>query len=133
MLFCWYFLRKRFFSLRSLFKALKEQVAVSRQGGLKNMPAYFHVSIRANRESIRKIGVDPIFSRGAMQVSWWVAEGLLEWAIAHVMKRYKAEREQIDVWVCFRRLRGSRPWSGKKGVYLTFCMNRPDALHNFLD
>jgi hypothetical protein len=94
---------------------------------------YYHVSICKNRESIQRLGVDPIFSQGKNRASWWCDQTALDWAVLHVMRKYKVFRLEIDVWVLHRTMpKGAIPYRAKPGVYYTRCANKPDYLINVI-
>ncbi len=48
----------------------------------------FHVTPEFNLNSVLKSGIDPKRSRGKLEVSWWVNEARLTWAMAHVSARW---------------------------------------------
>lgn len=48
----------------------------------------YHVTPGFNQAAILAVGVDPAWSRGKREVSWWVTLPRLEWALAHVSARY---------------------------------------------
>lgn len=61
------------------------------------MTIFFHVTKGSVVKSIEERGVLSEFSSGARDVSWWVKEARIEWAILHVCARYRARVDEI--WV----------------------------------
>lgn len=51
------------------------------------MPLY-HVTHRRNIASIRRVGVDPAFSRGRMRCVYVVRGDRIGWAVAHCIARH---------------------------------------------
>lgn len=60
----------------------------------------FHVSLRRHHGSIVRLGIDPMYSRGKMMVSWFVTERMLPWAILHVMKRHQVPLSEVIAFEC---------------------------------
>lgn len=86
------------------------------------MTAYYHVTLARNLESITRTGVDPAFSKGKQQVSWFVDRSKLAWAILHVQKRYKVNMADIIVFSA-QTLKRARN-SGHRGIFSSPCNNR---------
>lgn len=88
------------------------------------MPLY-HVTPRKNLESILASGVDPVFSQGARQVTWWVTRDRLPWAIAHCSIRHNCKVAELAVVSVYRPLKkGAKTrWSG---VLVSPCNMRVD-------
>lgn len=90
----------------------------------------FHVSPKTNRASITKSGVDPIWSRGKSQCSWWVDQRKLAWAIAHCSAHHGVPADQLEVWYrdgnTARNMKRSR-WAG---VYWTTCRNMTEGVYS---
>lgn len=57
----------------------------------------YHSTPLYNLQSILKRGIDPAFSKGAKETSWYVHEELIEWSIDHIMKKYELSQVEIVV------------------------------------
>lgn len=90
------------------------------------MPLY-HVTPATNQESILASGVDPVFSQGKRQISWWVTRERLAWAIAHTALKHHVMVEDLVIFSTYRPLKNMRKtrWSG---VVTTTCNQRVDHL-----
>lgn len=84
----------------------------------------FHVTRKVVHESIVKVGVDPIFSRGKMQVSWWVDQRALAWAIAHVSLKDNIPVSELEIWTCKGHASKGMKRTRWVGVYMTPCRNK---------
>lgn len=58
----------------------------------------YHVTTAANLDSIYVDGVDPSYSKGKFEASWYVSKGQILWAICHVSLRHGVELD--DIFVC---------------------------------
>lgn len=85
----------------------------------------YHVTPNTTHDSITRQGVEPIYSRGKMRVSWWVDRSRLMWAIAHVSAKHQVSVDKLDIWVTTEgNIKNKRcaPW---KGVFYTPCRTVP--------
>lgn len=80
----------------------------------------YHVSPSKNRDSIARFGIDPIFSKGKQNVSWFVDQSKLVWAVAHCSARHSVSVDKLDVWVTETPLKRQRKTSWR-GVFTTPC------------
>lgn len=89
----------------------------------------FHISPGKNRASIAKSGVDPIWSRGKTNTSWWVDQTMIAWALAHCSARHNLPVDKLEVWYrdapSARNMKRSR-W---RGVYYTYCRNTTEGVY----
>lgn len=89
----------------------------------------YHVSPGSNLDGILRVGVDPSKSRGAREVSWWVARERVEWALVHVSARYSVSTGGL--WVFEARVPEYVPRRTKMlFVYTTALVIRPQAHFN---
>lgn len=90
------------------------------------MTNLFHVSPKANEQSILKSGVDPIFSKGKAQLSWFVSYERLPWALAHCSARHNLPVSELVIFTVpslrLRKMRRTR----YDGIYATPCRTRVD-------
>ena len=90
------------------------------------MTNVFHVTTRANEDSILKSGIDPVYSKGKAQLSWFVSYERLPWALAHCSARHHTPVDNLVVFpVPFTRLRRWRN-SRYPGIYSTPCRTKVD-------
>jgi len=82
----------------------------------------YHVTLAKNLDSITRSGVDPLYSTGARQLSWFVESSKLAWAILHTQTRHKVGIDQIIVFGAETLKRATR--TGFKGVFSTPCSTR---------
>jgi hypothetical protein len=87
----------------------------------------YHVSPRANRDSIIRLGVDPIFATGEHKYSWWVDRPRLEWAIIHVSAKYNLSVLQCDVFMADNRSIPRLRRADKIGLFYTPCRAKVEA------
>jgi len=86
----------------------------------------YHVTPRANEAAIMKRGIDPVFSRGKQQLSWFVAPNRIAWAIAHCSARHHIPVDQLVVFpVPFTRLKNWRKFR-YDGIFATPCRTTVD-------
>jgi len=58
----------------------------------------YHVTIGSNVDSIWSIGIDPNYSKGKFDASWYVVKDKILWAICHVANRHDCKLD--DIFVC---------------------------------
>lgn len=77
----------------------------------------WHVTTVDKLASIRRGGLDPARSKGKRKAVWLVPGRLRAWAVAHVLRRHKADLE----WICLIPVRVPRAWlrRHKGGTYYT--------------
>lgn len=62
--------------------------------------ALYHVSPRANRESIQRTGIEPaVFSQGKQKTAWYVESSRVMWALVHCAARHNCDVFDLDVWI----------------------------------
>lgn len=79
----------------------------------------FHCTPLWNLDPILKNGIDPTRATGAEERSWYVDEGLIKWAINHVLARHSAELYQILV-LEVEQPSGLFASAPKSGLYYTY-------------
>ena len=57
----------------------------------------YHATLKSNLTSITENGIDPEYSRGAEKVVWLHTRSRTEWAILHLLKRYKCSMDDIII------------------------------------
>jgi len=85
----------------------------------------YHVTPNTTRDSITRQGVEPIYSRGKMRVSWWVDRSRLMWALAHVSAKHQVSVDKLDIWVTTDKQIKNRHRSAWQGVFYTPCRTIP--------
>lgn len=58
----------------------------------------YHVTIGSNVDSIWDNGIDPAYSKGKFDASWYVTKDNILWAILHVADRHDCKLD--DIFVC---------------------------------
>lgn len=58
----------------------------------------YHVTIGSNIDSIWANGIDPNYSKGKFDASWYVTKENLLWSILHVADRHDCELD--DIYIC---------------------------------
>jgi hypothetical protein len=58
----------------------------------------FHVTLKRNRASISRSGINPAYSQGARKECWYVQESKICWAFLHVSKRHKVALEEVEAY-----------------------------------
>jgi len=78
----------------------------------------YHVTISGNIDSIWADGINPHYSKGKFEASWYVTKERLLWSILHVADRHDCKLDDIFViavqiqWQLMRR-------TNKSGIYFT--------------
>jgi len=78
----------------------------------------YHVTISSNLDSIWADGIDPHYSKGKFEATWYVSQERLLWAVLHVADRHDCKLDDIFViavnidWRYMRR-------TNRLGVYYT--------------
>jgi hypothetical protein len=89
----------------------------------------YHVTLASNHDAIARMGIEPMFAKGAKKASWWVDETRIYWALAHCSTRYDASVLQLEVWAApkksFPRLLRFR-WPG---IFFTTCRIKTSHCH----
>lgn len=67
-------------------------IALSQPGVL------YHVTIGSNLDSIWSDGIDPHYSKGKFEASWYVTKEHILWAVLHVAHRHDCKLD--DIFVC---------------------------------
>lgn len=80
----------------------------------------YHISPASNRDSISRLGIDPVFSKGKLDVCWFVDQSKLVWAVAHCSARHSVSVDKLDVWVVETPLKRQRK-TAWRGVFNTPC------------
>lgn len=100
---------------------------------MQNKPL-FHVTPAVNAGAILREGVRPNMSEGKMQVSWWVEEHMIAWALAHVS--YRRAIAVSSLAVCIAPLGIEMPTRTRwRGVYHTRVITpieKVSSAYNFL-
>lgn len=87
---------------------------------------YFHVTLAKNADSIYRNGIDPVFSQGKRQLSWFVTRDRLPWAIAHCSARHNVTVNELIIFpVPSLRLRQVKK-SRYAGIVATPCRTTVD-------
>ena len=84
----------------------------------------YHATTAKNLDSIKASGLDPNRSRGAKKLVWLHTASRREWAILHVVQRYKCDaNEVVIITVDVPRAKLQRKW---RGIWTT-----PETLTEF--
>lgn len=65
-----------------------------------NSLVVYHVTLASNASSILENGIDPSYSSGKMQVSWYVSKHRIEWAVLHLSLLYHVLPEDLCICAC---------------------------------
>lgn len=57
----------------------------------------YHATLKSNMESIQREGLDPTRATGKEQVIWLHTRSRTEWAILHLLKRYKCSIDEVVI------------------------------------
>lgn len=79
----------------------------------------FHISLKDNRRSIQKDGIEPAYSTGKRQVSWWCDNARVMWALTHLSLKYNVPVADLIICVSvvpYEKFQRTR-W---QGVYTTY-------------
>jgi hypothetical protein len=87
---------------------------------------YFHVTLKANVDSIYQHGIDRVFSQGKKQLSWFVTHDRLPWAIAHCSARHNVTVNELVIFpVPSLRLKNVKRFR-YPGIVATPCRTKVD-------
>jgi len=78
----------------------------------------YHVTIGSNLDSIWADGIDPHYSKGKFEASWFVASERILWAVLHVADRHDCKLDDIFVIACVIDWKFMRR-TNKVGIYYT--------------
>jgi hypothetical protein len=79
----------------------------------------FHITPEENAQSIDTSGILPMYSKGKMQVSWYVRRSEILWALAHTSSRHDLPTNRLVVcavvieWEKVKR-------TSRQGFYYTY-------------
>jgi hypothetical protein len=87
----------------------------------------YHVTTAKDVMNIWDVGVDPQYSRGKLEASWYINKHNILWAIAHVSARHQVSVDQLYVCAVLIEWKSMRR-TARPGFYYTLRTFRVENL-----